>query len=707
MVIVVVSYLLCAVLYLGLAFLLWLHSERKLPSNALILACAVTGLWSLAGLLTVTWPAMGGPAMTLQSGYAPVWVVFLVVAHRVGLPPNQQGRIHWIGLLLIASITLGLMISAATGAVAEGRLWLGERWVRLVLMLAGLVIAEALWRQSRADGYWRISYLCVGVGAILVYDLFITSETLLLRRVDPTLSASQVMVCIIALPLIAVSSARNELWSAELNVARSAIFRVGTFYAMSVYMLLVALAGAAVRSYGGQWGGYAQVSLLVASLVALALAWSSPRFRQQVQRGVARGFFTHRHDYREQWFRFTEALSSPTGGGSLPERTLCAVAQIVDSPGGALWLRAGDVFIHIAGSIPEGADDEVPIDSSIARVLRNIEGSTLDVESGRAGNGRFTDALPDWLLEWSDAWLLVPLVQFDDVVGFVVLKRPLSRSQIDNEDRELLRSAAHHASSTLSSEQTTLRLEEVHHFETLSRGTAYIAHDLRNLANELSLILANARRHLQNPEFQRDLLVSMEESVQGMQRLLDKLNDMPEENVHSRVVDVAGTMRGALRVYEGARPLVQLDVVSDESLLVVCDVDRLHALCGHLIRNAIEAVGPDGRVDVRIRGGEDRVMIEVQDDGPGMDREFLRTRLHHPFTSTKRKGFGLGLYECRDLARAMGGGLTIDSEVGAGTLAKIWLPRVGEENVATSSLVEHSGEDEARPDERVREEEGR
>ena len=55
----------------------------------------------------------------------------------------------------------------------------------------------------------------------------------------------------------------------------------------------------------------------------------------------------------------------------------------------------------------------------------------------------------------------------------------------------------------------------------------------------------------------------------------------------------------------------------------------------------------------------------------------------------------------------MGGGLTIDSEVGAGTLAKIWLPRVGEENVATSSLVEHSGEDEARPDERVREEEGR
>jgi signal transduction histidine kinase len=57
-----------------------------------------------------------------------------------------------------------------------------------------------------------------------------------------------------------------------------------------------------------------------------------------------------------------------------------------------------------------------------------------------------------------------------------------------------------------------------------------------------------------------------------------------------------------------------------------------------------------------------------------MTPEFLRERLLHPFRSSKRKGFGLGLYECRQLARALGGALAIDSRPGSGTVARLWLP---------------------------------
>jgi putative PEP-CTERM system histidine kinase len=414
------------------------------------------------------------------------------------------------------------------------------------------------------------------------------------------------------------------------------------------------------------------------------VAWSSEWFRARLQRGVARSFFTHRHDYREQWFRFTEALSSPTGGGNLQERTLRAIAQVVDSPGGALWLLTGDVLVHVAGRKPREATDEEPCDTPFARWLSEIEGKTVDIRAERTPEQqRDTELLPDWLTAWPDAWLVVPLVHFDDVLGFVVLRRAVTRTEIDVEDQELLRAVAHHASSTLSSEQTTLRLEEVRHFEAISRGAAYIAHDLRNLANELSLTLANARRHLQDPEFQRDLLTSMEESVQGMQRLLDKLKEMPDDGADRRVVDVVGVIRGALRIYKGARPLVQLDVATEQSINVACDVDRLLALSGHLIRNAIEAVGPDGRVDVRISREDGRALLEVEDNGPGMAPELVRMRLHHPFNSTKRKGFGLGLYECRDLARTLGGGLTIESEIGAGTLARVWLPLIEDEGSAS------------------------
>jgi putative PEP-CTERM system histidine kinase len=705
MLFLVASHALCALLYLGVAGLLWHHSEHRLPSVALILACAVTGLWGVARATASVWPLMEAPAVALQSVYAPIWVGFLLVAHRTGLPASQRGRAHWLGLGLVGVLSVVLLISAVTQSMGDGPLRLPVSWGRLALMLSGLVVTEALLRQSRADGRWRISYLCVGVGAVLAYDLFITSEALVMGRIDSTLVASQSMVSVIALPLIAVGAARNPLWSAELNVARSAIFRVGTLYAMSVYLLLLGLAGAAVRSYGGEWGGYAQAALLFSALLALVVAWSSEQFRARLQRGVARSIFTHRHDYREQWFRFTEALSSPTGGGNLQERTLRAIAQVVDSPGGALWLRTGDVFVHVAGRKPREADDEMPSDAPFARWLSRIEDRTVEIRSERfREQQRDIEPLPDWLSAWSDAWLVVPLIHFDDVLGFVVLRQAVARSEIDVEDEELLRAVAHHASSALSSEQTTLRLEEVRHFEAISRGTAYIAHDLRNLTNELSLTLANVRRHLQNPEFQRDLITSMEESVHGMQRLLDKLKEMPDDHANDRVVDVVGTIRGALRIYKGARPLIQLDIATEEAIHVACDVDRLLALSGHLIRNAIEAVGPDGRVDVRISREDGRALIEVEDNGPGMAPELVRMRLHHPFHSTKRKGFGLGLYECRDLARTLGGGLRIESEVGSGTLVRVWLPLVDDAGAAPNGGDTHAAESGAEGDFTAREE---
>jgi signal transduction histidine kinase len=64
----------------------------------------------------------------------------------------------------------------------------------------------------------------------------------------------------------------------------------------------------------------------------------------------------------------------------------------------------------------------------------------------------------------------------------------------------------------------------------------------------------------------------------------------------------------------------------------------------------------------------------VEDDGPGMTRQFLRERLRRPFGSSKSDGYGVGLFECRSFAREVGGRLEIDSVPGQGTQARLWLP---------------------------------
>jgi putative PEP-CTERM system histidine kinase len=271
------------------------------------------------------------------------------------------------------------------------------------------------------------------------------------------------------------------------------------------------------------------------------------------------------------------------------------------------------------------------------------------------------------------AWIVVPLVR-ERLVGFVLLSRPRAQRTLPAEDAELLRIAGLHAASALLADQRARRLGEVQRFEEVSRGLAFVAHDLRNVANELTLTLANARKHIASPEFQRDLLLTMEDSVRGMQRLLDKVARRRREGAESEPIDLAQLVVATVHMRRGGDASLALEHEPSEVLPVAADPERLAAMSGHLIQNAIDAAGARGHVTVRLRRAGDAALLEVEDDGPGMAPDLLRDRLLHPFQSTKPGGFGLGLFECRETARELGGDLAVESEPGRGTVARLRLP---------------------------------
>ena len=69
-------------------------------------------------------------------------------------------------------------------------------------------VAEALLRQAREESLWRVKFLCVGVGGILAYDLFLISEALLFRRWDPALTQARGVISLLAAPLVAIAAPR-------------------------------------------------------------------------------------------------------------------------------------------------------------------------------------------------------------------------------------------------------------------------------------------------------------------------------------------------------------------------------------------------------------------------------------------------------------------------------------------------------------------
>jgi signal transduction histidine kinase len=139
-------------------------------------------------------------------------------------------------------------------------------------------------------------------------------------------------------------------------------------------------------------------------------------------------------------------------------------------------------------------------------------------------------------------------------------------------------------------------------------------------------------------------------------------------------VRIVSVLQDAVERCRGRSPEPRL-IEADEGLHALIDRDRFAMVAEHLIRNAQEATGADGSVELRVVRAGSQAIITIQDNGCGMDPEFVRTRLFRPFDTTKgAKGMGIGAYQARTFVTDSGGVLEVESEPGRGTCITIRMP---------------------------------
>ena len=212
-------------------------------------------------------------------------------------------------------------------------------------------------------------------------------------------------------------------------------------------------------------------------------------------------------------------------------------------------------------------------------------------------------------------------------------------------------------------------------------------HDMKNLEFRLSLLLSNLEEHYGDPDFKRNVVELLQSSLEKVDSVVDRWSayrDAVLVKVPLDVNDLLQQVAAKARPRDGRRPRAENVALFPEPVPDVWgDSNYLGDAFLAVIQNALEAAGPAGRVEIstsveeRTRGGP-RVVVTVADDGPGMSREFQRTRLFHPFQTTKAHGVGLGLYTARNIVRFHGGSLMVRSAPGSGTAVRIALPAVRE-----------------------------
>ncbi len=645
----------------------------SLPGRVLIAAAGVQAIWCFAVALLAGMPALVPVLTTLETVRTAVWLAFLLSLLRE-LTPALAGTVAWLlaGLATLACVFDALLaVESVQSAATTGALV-----CRALLAIAGLLLLENIFRNSRRDSRWGLKYLFLGAGGLFAYDFFMYADALLFSAVSAGLAEERGLFNALLVPFLAVAVARNPQWSCDIFVSRSVAFHTATLTGSGAYLLAMAVAAYYLREFGGTWGPLLQTTFFGGALLLLLVALFSGRFRSELRLLLNKHFFSRRYDYREEWLRLIDTIAAPDApiDDGLPERVIEGVADVVDATGGAIWLFSEpDTFRLRASrlvSLPTTKDAHA---ADLARFLDEEARAIVLTELANFPERYDGLSMPGWLPAPPLGWLLLPLIHRERLLGCMLLAQPRAERELTWEDHELLRILARQAASYIAEDVAAQALAEARQFEAFNRHFTFIVHDLKNLIGQLTLTIANAGRYRDNQEFYDDMVETLESSVARMNRLLADLKRGPHREVEAITLsDHIRTVCVAIAASDARVSL--LEPLPDLEAAVVAD--RLASVVRNLINNAREATGPEGSIRVRLRAERRQAVIEIDDDGPGMGAAFIRERLFKPFASTKPGGFGIGVFEARVFAEESGGRLDVISQPGRGTIMRLCLPLV-------------------------------
>lgn len=600
--------------------------------------------------------------------------------HRLLRGPYEQSMPEVVKRLLrlFWTVVLGTTALVAWLASREGAAWQGTLLSVSVasIALVCLALAAQLGRDAPVESQTALRSLVAAAGlatgaqsALAIVAAVGAGVPSALLGATSAVLASSGLLLLFALRL-------RPQWSLAIFVSPEARSYAPRFLATGSILLLALLLLPVFRAMSLDLAQQFAFLLVLATGLPVSLLLFSGRLNARLTVLVSKHFLPFRYDYREEWLRLIDTLVSPDSASPLPERVIRGVAQIVGSPAGVLWMRTaeGGPFSATAGwnarTLPV---TQVQADDPALVFMLERQWTIDTAELARRPELYGGLRRPDWLEAFPEGLLIVPLISNDALIGVIVLFQSSSAFRLTFEEIDLLRTSGRQVAAFLAQYEADQKLAEGRQFEALNRLTAFVMHDLKNLIAQQSLMVQNASRHKGNPEFFEDAIATINNSVARMSKLLQQLQS-GETAGPMQSVSVAAAIADAVERCRSREPVPEFINEADEPVVWI-DRDRLTAVLAHLIRNAQEATRRDGKVTVRIGDVDGGVLIEIVDDGCGMDSEFVRTRLFRPFDTTKgSKGMGIGAYQARTFVGESGGSLRVESEPGEGSRFAIRLP---------------------------------
>ena len=677
---------------------------RFLPALTLALLLPVLSFVTILvfhtplGMLQVWWIrayaalALGSGVLLLQLGK-----LFAVD----GTAPHEGRRRVSLRRLLEGTGAVAVVVALVGGGIDPGivgndlllvltPLGMGLVCVHLLMILFLLLTIETTYRNAslhqRRVGRWTL----LPLGVIACFQLVFLTRALLYRTVSVEYADALVVVHAIAYPLALLGMFRYRIAFEKVAVSRQAVYSSITLFAAGALLLGLGVTVTVVQRAGIRFTHFELFLGVFASAMFVLMVATSEDMRRRVVIFAGRHLYQRKYDYRDQFYRLHRTYML---GDDLSNALLRLTEQLQHDTA-AIDVRVflmneqdGNLY---AGQGPGDVAEEPPAIDGDGALVSAFEDSPQELDfttRADAPRERAVRVAEKALFDRFAPSAVFPVVHADELLGLLVIRLP-RRRRLDKEDRSLIGVFARSIGNVVFRFRMLKERIERRQFDSFSRISAFVAHDIKNQVATLSLLARNAEGNIANPDFQQSLLRSLKDCTANLQLLVDKLR-APLARGEERIAreDINELVRQAIE-QSGApeREGVELEAELAQSLPLTLKKSSLLRVMSNLISNAVEAM--DGRGRLTIRAGEadampgelrgrlgitnrmlksSRVYITVSDTGRGMSSEFVRTRLFHPFSSTKDKGIGIGLYQSKTLVEEMGGKLLCHSREGEGT----------------------------------------
>lgn len=592
--------------------------------------------------------------------------------------------VYLITLAFLAFIPSGLFIKEIAGEYPNyqfiyWRVGYAYLFFSLLVILAILWTLERKYRQVRHLEGARIRYsILILIGAfsfqILLHSMAIAFSSM---RIDLLTAAS--LTLLIANVFVAYPVIFPSAQSAKITISRDVVSKSYTLLLAGLYLLIVGMLGEIIQLIGKRLNFF--LAFLTAFIVLLVLmgALVSRSLKQRFLSFVERNFYKSKYDYRVEWENFSRKIFATFDLEELLHETIDAVSETLKVDESCLMLENKEKNEYFVAASQNSSKPNITFDGNsefLGWLWRY--GKPLDLNLPKRESDlpeHYQDSVRP-LRELGIA-VCVPIIAQHELIAILLLgPKALPTDKYTSEDMDLLETMANQLSIAITNAKMNEELIVSREMASFQRLSAFILHDLKNAVSMLSMVVQNAEDNFDNPEFQQDVLHTMSGAIAKMQNLMTKLSSVPEElELNLQLTDFSELIQDAI-ARSGIKSLTRVRLTCEFQPVppIIVDLEYIEKVILNLITNAIEALPEEGYVTLRLYSQGGFIHLEVSDTGCGMSQEFINTRLFKPFQTTKKKGIGIGLYQCKVIVSAHGGQIEVDSTEDVGSTFTVKLP---------------------------------